>query len=92
MGGIANIIIFACFGSIFGGFSRSNQNGKKPFYWFMIGIVIAGILLLVIAFISPWINGTVPILGMVSVLYLIITPLATTIIFNYYFRARKEVL
>jgi len=88
MGGIASIIIFACFGSILGRYFKSKPKQQKLLFWFMIGIVMACILLFIILFISPWINGTVPILGTVSGLYLIITPLATTIIFNFYFWAR----
>ena len=87
MGGITDIIIFACFGSILGKHLGSKQNGKKLLFWFMIGIVMACILLFIVAFISPWMNGTVLVFRTVSGLFLVITPLATTLIFNFYFWA-----
>ena len=39
--GIMNLIIFAFFGSILHKYFWSKQNGKKPLFWFMIGIVMA---------------------------------------------------
>lgn len=87
MGGYANIIIFACFGSILGKHLRSNQNGKKVFFWFTTGIIMAIILLVIIAFIPQWKSDSATVLRTVSAPYLIITPLATTIILNFYFLA-----
>ncbi|MDR3541639.1 MAG: ATP-binding protein [Desulfosporosinus sp.] len=87
MGGIANIIVFACFGSILGKYLRSDQNGKRLLFWLTIGVIMTCLLLLIIAVISPWITGTVPILGTVFDLSLIITPLSVTLIFNFYFWA-----
>lgn len=85
MGGITNIIVFACFGSILGRHLRSSQNGKKVLFWFIIGIVMACILLFIIAFIPPWKSGSAMVLRIVAGPFLLITPLATTIIFNFYF-------
>jgi len=89
MGGIIIFIIFAFFGSILHKHFRSKQNGKKPLFWFMIGIVMACLVVFFMTFISPLINKTIPAFGTVSVLYLIITPFATTIIFNFYFWAHE---
>ncbi|ODA41543.1 sporulation kinase [Desulfosporosinus sp. BG] len=85
MGGIASITTFACFGSILGRYLRNNQNGKKVLFWLVIGIVMAFVLIFIIAFIPPWKSNLAKILGVVAAPYLIITPLATTIIFNFYF-------
>ncbi len=85
MGGITNIIVFACFGSILGRHLRSNQNGKKVLFWFVIGVIMACILIVLIAIISPWKSDSVKVLRSVAGPFLIITPLATTILFNFYF-------
>ncbi|WP_199241664.1 PAS domain S-box protein [Desulfosporosinus sp. Sb-LF] len=85
MGGITNILVFACFGSILGRRVKSSQNGKKVLFWFIVGIVMAFILIFIIAFIPPWKSDSVKVLRIVAGPFLIITPLATTIIFNFYF-------
>jgi two-component system, sporulation sensor kinase E len=85
MGGISNIIIFGCFGSILGRCVKSSQNGKKVLFWFILGIVMAFILILIIAFIPPLKIDSASVLRAVAGPYLIITPLATTVIFNFYF-------
>ena len=85
IGGITNIIVFACFGCILGIYLKRRQNGRNVWFWFAIGIVMACILLLVISFRHLWKSDSVEVLRLVAVPYLIITPLATTIIFNYYF-------
>ncbi|MDP4127792.1 MAG: PAS domain S-box protein [Bacillota bacterium] len=85
MGGVTSIIVFACFGTFLGKRIKSTQNGKKPFFWLIIGIAMACIFLFIIGFIPPWKGNSVKVLRFVAVPYLIITPLATTIIFNFYF-------
>ena len=85
MGGVTNIIVFACFGCILGKYLRSGQNGMKVLLWFFIGLVMACILLIIIIFNSVWTSGSVTLLKTVAALFLTITPLATTIIFNFYF-------
>lgn len=82
-GGITSIIVFACFGCILGRHLRGNQNRRKVWFWFILGIAMVCILLLIVAFTAPWGSGLV--LRAVSVPYLIITPVATTIIFSFYF-------
>ncbi|MDR3601867.1 MAG: PAS domain S-box protein [Desulfosporosinus sp.] len=90
MGGIANIIIFACFGSVLGKhLRRSVRNGKKLLFWFGIGIAMACISLLIIGISSQWMRGSVTVLRVAAVPFLIITPLATTLIFNFYFWAHE---
>jgi PAS domain S-box-containing protein len=85
MGGITTLIVFACFGSILGRRVRSSQIGEKVLFWFIIGIVMSCILLFIIAFISLWKNGSVMVFTIVAGPYFIITLLATTIIFYFYF-------
>ncbi|HEY8910640.1 MAG TPA: PAS domain S-box protein [Desulfosporosinus sp.] len=85
MGGITAIIVFACFGSILGRWVKSNQNGKKVLFWFIIGIVMALVLIVILAFAPPWKGDSVKILRMVTGPFLIITPIITTIIFNFYY-------
>ena len=83
--GIINNITFACFGSILGRHLRDKQNGKKLLVWFLIGMVMAFIRLSVIIVSSLWMSDSVTVLRAVSVPFLIITPLATTIIVNFYY-------
>jgi two-component system, sporulation sensor kinase E len=85
--GIITIIIFACIGSILGRHYKSRQNGKKVLFWFFIGIIMALILIFIIAFIPPLMNDSVKVLSIITGPFLIITPLATTLIFNYYYWA-----
>jgi len=85
MGGVTNIIIFACFGTILGRCVRSRQNGRKVWFWFIIGLVMACILLFIIALMPLWNSSSVMVLRIVAVPFLIITPLATTIIVNFYY-------
>lgn len=85
IGGISNIIIFGCFGSILGRCVKSRQNGKKVLFWFIIGIVMAFILIFIIAFILPRESDSVKVLRIIAGPFLIFTPLATTIIFNFYY-------
>ena len=61
MGGLSIIIIFACFGSILGKHLRNNENKKKPSFWFLIGVVMVCILLLIIEFIIPLSSGITPV-------------------------------
>ena len=86
MGGLSIIIIFACFGSILGKHLRNNENKKKPLFWFLIGVVMVCILLLIIEFIIPLSSGITPVFRTDFGLFFIITPLAMTIILSFYFR------
>ncbi|MBC2725448.1 MAG: PAS domain S-box protein [Desulfosporosinus sp.] len=85
MGGVLSIMIFACFGSILGRHVKGSQNGKRLLFWYFIGLVMSSISLLIIAFIDLWRNDTTIILRVIAGPVLIINPLATTIIFNFYF-------
>jgi two-component system, sporulation sensor kinase E len=85
MGGVTGIIVFACFGTFLGKRIKSKQNGKKGLFWFTIGIIMACISLFIIGFIPPWKGDAVKVLRVVTVPYMVITPLATSIIFNFYF-------
>jgi len=86
-GGIISLISFACFGSILGRRVKSRQNGKKVLFWLLIGIVMALMLIFIIAFIPPLKNDSAEVLRTVTGPFLIITPLATTLIFNFYYWA-----
>ena len=90
MGGIMTIIIFASFGIILSRCIKNRQNGKKILFWFMIGIVMAILLIVTIASI-PWQNNSAKVLRVFAAPYLMITPFATTIIFNFYFWTRDFV-
>ena len=85
MGGISNIIMFACFGSILGGRVKRRQDGKKVLFWWIIGIIMAVMLILLIAFMPLGNKEAANVLSFVAGPYLIITPLVTTIIFNFYY-------
>ncbi len=85
MGGVIGIIVLACFGTFLGKCVKSKQNGKQVVFWVNISIVMACISLFIIGFIPPWKDDSIRVLQVVSAPYLIITPLATTIIFNFYF-------
>lgn len=85
MGGITNIIVFALFGSILGRHVKSSQNGKKVLFWFIIGIIMALILIFIIAINSPLKSDSVKVLRIIAGPFLMFTPIATTIMFNYYF-------
>lgn len=85
IGGIANIIVFAFFGSMLGMRSKSGQNGKKVLFWFIVGIVMALILIIIVSINSLLLNDSENVLRTVAGPLLILTPIATTIIFNYYF-------
>ncbi|MHB8075340.1 PAS domain S-box protein [Desulfosporosinus fructosivorans] len=85
IGGIANIIVFAFFGSMLGMRSKSGQNGKKVLFWFIVGIVMALILIIIVSINSLLLNDSEKVLGTVAGPLLILTPIATTVIFNYYF-------
>jgi len=87
--GITNIVVFACFGCILRRYLRDNRNGKKIWLWFIIGIIMACINLFVIAFIPTFDSGSLLALRLVSGPVIIITPLATIIIFTHYFWARE---
>ena len=87
MGGISSIIFFGCFGSILARFKRNSQNRKKVWFWFITGIVIEVFHLFIIAFIHPGNSDSATVLRIVSAPFLIITPLVTTIIFNFYYWA-----
>jgi len=85
MGGISNILVFACFGSILGRRVKSSQNGKRVVFWIIIGLIMACILLFIIAVIALWNGSSVAVLMILAGPFIICTPLVTTIIFNYYF-------
>ena len=85
MGGIIGIFSFASFGTILGRRFKTKQNGKKLLFWFITGIVLACIWLVVIVFTFLWTNNSVMVFKTIYVPLLIISPLATTIIFNFYF-------
>jgi PAS domain S-box-containing protein len=85
MGGITNIIIFACFGTLLGKCVKSNQNGRKILFWFIVGTLMACIFVFIIAFVHPWEGSLLNVLRSIPTSFLILTPLATTIIFNFYF-------
>ena len=87
MGGIANIVVFGSFGSILGTHIRSKQTGREVLFWFVIGFIMSVVLLLTIALIPPWESHTASVLRLASGPFLIITPLATTILFNFYYWA-----
>ncbi|ODA39317.1 LytS/YhcK type 5TM receptor domain-containing protein [Desulfosporosinus sp. BG] len=86
MGGITNIIVFACLGSILGKYLKNKPKERPLLYWFIIGTVMALILLLIMIFIPLWQSNSASVLRVVAGPLLIITPLATTIIFHFYFR------
>ncbi|MDR3543308.1 MAG: PAS domain S-box protein [Desulfosporosinus sp.] len=85
LGGIIGIVVFACFGAILGRHFKTKQNGKKLLFWFIIGIVLACIWLVVIVITSLWTSNSVMVFKTIYGPLLIISPLATTIIFNFYF-------
>lgn len=85
--GIIDILIFGCFGIILGNFAGKVQNGKKFLFWYIIGLVMSVILIFIIAFIPPGKSNTALILNRVAGPFLLITPLATTAIFNFYYWA-----
>jgi len=87
IGGITTLITFACFGSILGRRVKSRQNGEKVLFWLIIGLAMALMLIFIIAFIPPWKSDSFMVVKMVAGPFLIITPLATTIIFNFYYWA-----
>ena len=87
MSGITVIIVFGCFGSILGRRVKSSQIGKKLLFWFIIGIVMAFVLIFIIAIAPPWKNESGEVLRIVAGPFLLFTPLATTIIFNFYYWA-----
>lgn len=89
MGGIVCIIVFACFGTLLGKFVKGNQSGKRILFWFNVGILMAAVLLVIVLFYpSPGKAGYYLILKTITPL-LILTPFATTILFNYYFYLNK---
>ncbi|WP_092330691.1 PAS domain S-box protein [Desulfosporosinus hippei] len=85
MGGVFSIIVFACFGSILRNQVKSSQNGKKLLFWYIIGMVMSCISLFVVAFTPPWGDNRTVVLSVITVPVLIINPIATTILFNFYF-------
>jgi len=85
MGGIIGIFAFAGFGVILGRHLEAKQNEKKLLFWFMAGIVLACIWLVVIVFSSLWTSDSMMVLKNVCVPLLIITPLAMTLVFNFYY-------
>lgn len=87
MGGITNLIVFGIFGSVLGKFFKSPQNGRRLLFWYLIGIIMTFILIIIIAYIPPWKSDSFTVLRVVTLPFLIITPIATTIIFNFYFWA-----
>jgi len=87
IGGISSLIVFGCFGCILARFKRNSQTKNKVWFWLMIGIVIEVVHLFIIAFIHPSNIHSAEVLRIVAVPFLIITPLATTIIFNFYYWA-----
>jgi len=84
-GGIITLITFACFGSVLGRRVKSRQNGQNVLFWLIVGIVMALMAIFIIAFIPPLRSDSAEVLRIVTGPFLIITPLATTIIFNFYY-------
>ncbi|MHB1419542.1 MAG: LytS/YhcK type 5TM receptor domain-containing protein [Bacillota bacterium] len=87
MGGISSIIFFGLFGIILARFKRIIPNRNKVLFWFVTGIVIEVAHLSIIAFIHPGNVDSIAVLKIISAPLLIITPLATSIIFNFYYWA-----
>ena len=85
--GITTLVTFAVFGSILGKRVKSRQNGKKRLFWLIIGLAMAFILIFIVAFIPSWNSDSLMVVKMVAGPFLIITPLATTLIFNFYYWA-----
>ena len=86
LGGISSIIFFGCFGSILGRFKRGSQDKNKVWFWLIIGIVIEVLHLLIIAFIHPG-KTDFTVVRIVAAPLLIMTPVATIVIFNFYYWA-----
>lgn len=87
MGGITNIIVFAFFGIIISKYLKNNPKGKKVWLWLIIGLVMAIMLMIIIALVPAWKTDSINVLKVLAAPYLVITPLATAIIFNFYFWA-----
>lgn len=85
MGGVTSIIVFACFGSILGRRIKGRRTGKKLSFWFLIGIIMTCISMFIMTVIPPGNSNSANVLKVLAVPTLIINPLATTIIFNFYF-------
>lgn len=85
MGGISVIVFFACFGGVFGKYEKRRQNGKRLLFWFIAGIIMALVLIFIIALIHLWKGGSFKVVRVVVGPFLIITPLATTVLFNFYY-------
>lgn len=83
--GISSIFVFACIGSILGRRSRSSQTRKKGSFWFVIGIFMALMYLLVNILSTTWTIEQIKALTVVAVFFLIFTPLVTTILFQFYY-------
>lgn len=86
MGGIMNIIVFAGFGSILGRVFKDAGNKRSLLFWFLIGLVMAVVLLTLIALFTQANPNSVA-FATVKYPFLLLTPLATMIIFNFYFWA-----
>ncbi|WP_407310404.1 PAS domain S-box protein [Desulfosporosinus sp. SB140] len=87
MGGVITLVVFACFGLILKRWFKSVQNGRRILFWYLIGIIMTFVLIGIIAFIPLGKSRSYDVLRVVTIPYLIITPLATTIIFNFYYWA-----
>lgn len=85
--GITDIIIFGCVGSGLGRLSKKRQDGKRYLFWYLSGLVMALLVLSILAFIPPGKSNSLEILKNVTGPYLIITPIAATLIFNFYYWA-----
>ncbi|AFM41751.1 PAS domain S-box [Desulfosporosinus acidiphilus SJ4] len=86
MGGIASIIVFACLGSILGWRVKNCLNRKKPLFGIPLGIFMAFTSLFIIWCNHPMNNNSITILREIAVPIMVVNSLATTIIFNFYFR------
>ncbi|MDQ7096971.1 PAS domain S-box protein [Desulfosporosinus sp. PR] len=87
MGGMTTLVVFACFGLVLRRWFKSTQNGRKILFWYLIGIAMTFVLILIIASASLWKSDSQEVLKVITIPYLIITPLATTIIVNFYYWA-----
>lgn len=83
--GITDILLFGLIGTVLGSHLRQRQNGKKLLFWFIAGLGMSAIVLLIIAFVPP-----VTDIREVLAPYLLFTPVATCLIFNFYYWANKS--
>ncbi|HZK54894.1 MAG TPA: PAS domain S-box protein [Desulfosporosinus sp.] len=83
IGGIAEIVIFACFGSMLSRYVKRSKIRRNLLFWFIMGFVMV-LIEIVIIICLPQIDYA-KVFKLVSVPFLTITPLATTLLFNVYY-------